>query len=78
MTLVINNLVKRGLVTRQRREDDRRCIDINLTDEGLALISAVFPRHVAGVVARMAALTLDEQKDLAALCKKLGVVSDVS
>ena len=72
MTLVIDNLVKRGLVTRQRRPDDRRCIDISLTKEGEALIEEIFPPHVAGVVETMRTLSPDEQQQLAALCRKLG------
>jgi MarR family 2-MHQ and catechol resistance regulon transcriptional repressor len=73
MTLVINNLVKRGLVTRQRREDDRRCIDVEITGQGRAVIDAIFPGHVAGVVDTMRALTIEEQQQLAALCRKLGL-----
>ena len=73
MTLVIDNLVKRGLVTRRRRTDDRRCIDISLTEQGAALIEEIFPHHVAGVVQTMSALPLDEQLQLAALCRKLGL-----
>lgn len=72
MTLVIDNLAKRGLVVRQRREDDRRCIDIHLTAEGEATVLAVLPSHVAGVVAAMAALSADEQESLGALLRKLG------
>jgi MarR family 2-MHQ and catechol resistance regulon transcriptional repressor len=72
MTLVIDNLIKSGLVTRQRRADDRRCIDISLTGQGTALIEAIFPAHVAGVVDTMNALSPDEQQQLAALCRKLG------
>jgi MarR family 2-MHQ and catechol resistance regulon transcriptional repressor len=75
ITMVINNLHKRGLVTRQRREDDRRCIDIDLTAEGRALIEAIFPGHVAGVVDTMNVLTAEEQKQMAALCRKLGLAA---
>ena len=73
MTLVIENLVKRGLVSRERREDDRRCIDISLTTEGRELIENIFPDHVAGVVRTMSVLTLEEQQQLAALSRKLGL-----
>lgn len=72
MTLVIDNLVKRGLVARQRRADDRRRIDISLTREGTALIKSMFPDHVTGVVETMDALSPAEQQQLAALCRKLG------
>jgi MarR family 2-MHQ and catechol resistance regulon transcriptional repressor len=73
MTLVIDNLVKRGLVRREPRPEDRRCIEIHLTAAGQALIAEIMPQHVAGVVQTMAALTAEEQQQLAALCKKLGL-----
>lgn len=73
LTLVITNLVKRGLVTRQRRQDDRRCIDIQLTATGQTLIEAILPDHVAGVVETMSVLTRAEQEQLAQLCRKLGL-----
>jgi MarR family 2-MHQ and catechol resistance regulon transcriptional repressor len=72
MTLVIDNLVKRDLVMRQRRANDRRCIDISLTEEGLNLIETIFPAHVIGVVNTISALSPDEQEQLASLCRKLG------
>ena len=73
MTLVIENLVKRGLVSRERRADDRRCIDVSLTEDGRALIAAIFPDHVAGVVQTVSVLTREEQQQLAALSRKLGL-----
>lgn len=73
LTLVITNLVKRELVTRQHREDDRRCIDIRLTQAGQALIETVLPDHVAGVVVTMNVLTKSEQEQLSQLCRKLGL-----
>lgn len=72
MTLVIDNLVRRGLVERMRRADDRRSIQISLTPEGRALIAEILPEHVAGVVAAFGALSPEEQATLAALCRKLG------
>ncbi|MCB8978213.1 MAG: MarR family transcriptional regulator [Ardenticatenaceae bacterium] len=73
MTMVIDHLEKRGLVTRQRREDDRRCVDIHLTETGRTLIEAILPAHVAGVEATLSALTQTEQTQLAALCRTLGL-----
>lgn len=75
LTLVIDNLVKRDLVTRQRRDDDRRCIDIQLTAAGQALIETIFPGHAAGVAQTMGVLTSDEQMQLSALCRKLGLAN---
>lgn len=73
LTLVITNLVKRELVTRQRRENDRRCIDIQLTAQGQTLIESILPDHVVGVVQTMNVLTPTEQEQLAHLCRKLGL-----
>jgi MarR family 2-MHQ and catechol resistance regulon transcriptional repressor len=73
MTLVIDNLVKRGLVVRNQAEYDRRVMLISLTDEGRALISEVFPRQLEALVAEMRVLTPEEQDELARLCRKLGM-----
>lgn len=72
MTTVIDNLEKRGLVHRQRRDDDRRKVDILLSDEGKRVVGEILPDHVAGVVATFKVLSEEEQLQLQALCKKLG------
>ncbi|WP_420641730.1 MarR family winged helix-turn-helix transcriptional regulator [Candidatus Leptofilum sp.] len=73
MTMVIDHLEQRGLVARQRREDDRRCVDIHLTQAGSDLIAVILPAHVAGVVEMLSPLSTAEQQQLAALCRKLGL-----
>lgn len=75
LTLVVDNLVKRGLVVRERRANDRRTVEISLTDGGQALIAAIMPAHVTGVVDAFAPLSPDEQATLAALCRKLGLAA---
>ncbi|MCB9076833.1 MAG: MarR family transcriptional regulator [Anaerolineaceae bacterium] len=77
MTLVIDNLVKRGLVCRERDEDDRRFITVHLTEAGQTLIQDIFPRHVRVVVQEVGALTHEEQIQLAALCRKIGLSQTV-
>lgn len=72
LTLVVDNLVKRGLATRERRDDDRRTVQISLTDEGRGLIAGLMAPHVAGVVAEFDVLSAEEQTTLAALCRKVG------
>ena len=73
MTMVIDHLEKRGLVTRQRRADDRRRVDIHLTEDGRSLIATILPTHVAGVVQSLSPLTMTEQQQLADLCRMLGL-----
>lgn len=72
VTLVIDNLEKRGLVRRERSADDRRYITVSLTPEGDALIRDVFPRHAQAVHDDLSALTPAEQDELGRLCRKLG------
>jgi MarR family 2-MHQ and catechol resistance regulon transcriptional repressor len=73
MTMVIDNLEKRGLVQRERNPNDRRSIIVHLTETGQMLIDALFPRHVQIVVKEIGVLTPEEQVQLAALCKKVGL-----
>ena len=72
ITLVIDNLVKQGLVVREKRSEDRRFYWISLTEKGRRLIEHLFPRHAENITVRMAILRHEEQKQLAELCRKLG------
>ncbi|MEZ4710471.1 MAG: MarR family transcriptional regulator [Caldilineaceae bacterium] len=73
MTMVIDNLCKRGLVERYRNEEDRRYVRVSLTAIGHQLIHDYFPEHVKIVVEEIGVLTPDEQEELQRLCKKLGL-----
>lgn len=73
ITLVIDNLEKRGLVRRERDSADRRYLTVHLTDEGTALIAEAFARVEEAIFAEMAALADEEQELLGRLCKKLGL-----
>ncbi len=75
MTMVLNNLEKRGLVRRVRSTEDRRQYFAELTPDGRALIRRIFPGHVQRIVDAFAALTRDEQAELGALCRKLGLAN---
>lgn len=72
ITLVIDNLEKRGLVRRERDESDRRLVQVYLTEIGHQLIADLFPTHVQAIVDGMSALNPQEQEMLGHLCKKLG------
>ncbi len=73
MTTVVDNLERRGLVSRHRRTDDRRCIEVSLTADGRSLVQRILPQHIEGVVMTMAVLSAEEQEQLAVLCRKLGL-----
>lgn len=73
ITMVIDNLEKRDLVSRQRNLKDRRYINVQLTDAGFELINTIFPPHAAVIGREMGVLSATEQETLAYLCKKLGL-----
>ena len=73
ITMVIDNLEKRGYAKRERKKEDRRFIRVRLTAEGSELISKVFPLHAAVIAREMSVLSEREQEMLAQLCKKLGL-----
>lgn len=73
ITMVVDNLEKRGLVIRERDTEDRRFITVTLTPAGRKLIEEVFPMQLAGIVNDMSVLSDAEQKQFGALCKKLGL-----
>ena len=73
ITMVIDNLEKRGLVIRRRDAADRRVFIVHLTDEGKKLISRIFPPHAAKISDEMSVLSPAEQETLGGLCKKLGL-----
>ena len=75
MTLVIDNLERRGLVRRERSLEDRRFIQVQLTAEGEQLIRRAFPVHAEAITRELAVLTQEEQRALGTLCRKLGVVA---
>ncbi len=72
MTLVLDNLEKRGLVRRERDADDRRRVHVMLTEAGREVISRILPHQIAAIVDEMSILTAEEQATLGRLCRKLG------
>ncbi|MEM7395690.1 MAG: MarR family transcriptional regulator, partial [Verrucomicrobiota bacterium] len=73
ITLVVDNLEKRGLAERVTDPDDRRRTNVVLTREGRERIESVFPRHVEQIVDEFSVLNQKEKKQLADLCKKVGL-----
>lgn len=73
ITMVVDNLEKRGLVRRERNREDRRYYSVHLTDEGRRLVSDFFPSHATRILEEMRVLSPAEQEELARLCKKLGL-----
>lgn len=71
ITMVVDNLQKRNLVKRQRWEEDRRVVHVNLTELGKETIESFIPIHVKRVIGALDGLEPDEQEQLQSLCEKL-------
>jgi DNA-binding MarR family transcriptional regulator len=67
----VDVLVKKGLLTRVHSTQDRRVVDLALTDEGSALLDAVFKENREWMKGRMSNLTADE---LATIAKAMDVM----
>jgi len=73
ITMVINNLEKRGLVERRKGEKDKRQFIIHLTPKGRKSINELLPRIVKKIKKHFEILSKEEQKELQRLCKIVGM-----
>ena len=72
LTLVVDNLEKRGLVKRSTQGNDKRYILATITPAGRKLIARIFPGHAKRITEVMSRLTASQQQMLGKLCRKLG------
>jgi MarR family 2-MHQ and catechol resistance regulon transcriptional repressor len=73
ITMVIDNLERRGLVERKRDRGDRRFVTVYLTDEGSKLIKEIFPAYLNRIKSEFSVLTSNDQAALGKLCRDLGL-----
>lgn len=72
LTLVLSNLERDGLVSRERDREDRRRWIVSLTSAGRKRVTTLFPRVASAITAEFSRLSRAEQAMLGELCKKLG------
>ena len=72
MTVVVNNLIRRGLVRRTVSTLDRRVVYVALTPRGTRLFRRIFPQHAAAVARIAGVLSAADQERLADLLRALG------
>ena len=70
--MVINNLAKRGFVSREKHPNDSRAMATSLTEEGEMFIKDFFPKHLERIVDEFSTLTPEELIELGRLSKKVG------
>ena len=72
ISVAVDRLHGRGLVTRNEDPADRRVRLVDLTCEGRRLIGAVFERHAADMADIMRVLSGEERRQLESLLKQVG------
>jgi MarR family transcriptional regulator, 2-MHQ and catechol-resistance regulon repressor len=72
VTYLVDRLVAKGYVERQRCPTDRRAAFAALTAEGEALIREIFPAHAAAIHRALGGLNADEREQATALLRTLG------
>lgn len=75
MTVAIQRLEARGLVTRERDEADRRATNAAITDAGRALLAQRRATRAADLHQRLAALDADQRRALQAALPALSALS---
>ncbi len=75
-TTVVDRLVKKGLVRRDRDESNRRIVRLALTDEGAHLLGRLIQEQLASSATILAALTLPERQTYLALHEKIAKTFD--
>ena len=73
ITLVIDNLEKRGYVKRVRGKEDRRYFTIHLTKAGKKMMDKTFPKFLKATTEEMSILSEEEHNELQRLSKKVGL-----
>lgn len=66
ITLRVDRMEKKDLVTRVRDDIDRRSVKIKLTEHGLEVIDRLLPLHLANEARLLGGLDRDGREDLAA------------
>src|SRR5262245_6594102 len=72
ITMVLSHLERRGLIARDRDDNDRRCNTVRLTSSGRRLISSLSPQHATHITELFGILSPEQQEALGSLCRQLG------
>jgi MarR family transcriptional regulator, 2-MHQ and catechol-resistance regulon repressor len=71
MTYVIDKLEQKGLLNRNDCPDDRRVIHVTLSDNGMALMEEIMPKHQELIDYMFGELSSDEAQIIVNLLKKV-------
>lgn len=72
ITYVVDKLEKKKLLERVACPNDRRVIYASITDDGIALMDDIFPKHAEYINDCFSAFSQKEKLELTELLKKMG------
>jgi len=72
LTVVIDNLQRRGWARRVRDAQDRRFLSVQLTPAGRRLVERIFPEHVGQIVRAVGPLSCAQLEQMGRLCRAVG------
>lgn len=70
---IVDLLEALEFVRRRQDSNDRRLVNVSITEEGRRYIERTLPAHVDAIAQEFSCLTAPEQDELARLCRKLGL-----
>ena len=68
--VIVNNLERRGYITKRQDPKDKRRTLLKATRQGIALMEEVFPKNVDSIEGDFACFSQEEKETLLALLKK--------
>lgn len=71
MTVVIQNLLKEGMVEKHYAPDDQRASVIKITQKGKAKIEEIFPKHLELLETQLQVFSKEEKENLIQLLRKI-------
>lgn len=71
ITVLVDNLEREGLVSRERDTEDRRVVYVSLTPDGEVLFDRLYPGHLERIREAMAGLTEAEYQQLTSLVQRV-------
>lgn len=72
ITSVVDGLEKKKLLRRKQAADDKRFVNVHLTEEGKILMDRILPDHVKLITRRFGVITPEQQDLLRDICRQLG------
>ena len=74
---IVDSLESLGFVRRLQDPNDRRVVNVSITEVGREYIERILPVHVGAIVEELSCLTAREQDELAKLCRKVGLKDQI-